>query len=215
MIGNLRRASSVHAHLKDTLHNGCRFGVNQPGLRILLVLDVAVRNIGGQRYATFTLCFLHSTDFATGIFGEIFIEPVFDTCHVALGAVHVDGIVVVIDGDISNTALRECDVDIQSGQCRVSSKSRQVFGDDRTHTTRFDLCKHPLEIGTIIEINTAVAVIHEECGIWEMILLCVLQQDHFLRLYRIRLVCLFAVFTFLQILNRQSAIKGGNFVCCS
>ena len=49
----------------------------------------------------------------------------------------------------------------------------------------------------------------------KMILLCVLKQDHFLRLYRIRLVSLLAVFTFLHILNRQSAIKGGNFVCCS
>ena len=106
------------------LHDGCRFGVNEPGLRVLLVLDVAIRNISGQRYAAFTLCFLHSTDFAAGIFGEKLVKPVFDTCHVALGAVHVDGIEVVIDGDISNTAFREYDVDIQAGQCRVSSKSR-------------------------------------------------------------------------------------------
>lgn len=70
-------ASSVHAHIEDTLYDGCRFGVNQPSLRILLVLDVAIRNVGGQRYATFTLCFLHSTDFAAGIFGEKLVEPVF------------------------------------------------------------------------------------------------------------------------------------------
>ena len=62
-------------------------------------------------------CLLYSTDFAAGIFCEKLIEPVFDTRHVAFGAVHVDGIEVVIDGNISDTAFRKYDVDIQDGQC--------------------------------------------------------------------------------------------------
>lgn len=73
-IGNLRRASSLHAQLKDIFHNlGC-FRVNDPVLRILWVFHITVRDIGSQRNTTLTLCLIDSTDFATGITGVKLIE---------------------------------------------------------------------------------------------------------------------------------------------
>ena len=123
LSGNLARSAAFHTHIKDTLYHFSSFRINNPVLRIIRILHIPVRYIGCQRKSFFSLCFLNSSDLAAGISGIEFIKPVFDTCHVALGAVHVDGIEVVIDGDISNTAFRKYDVDIQAGHRRVSSKS--------------------------------------------------------------------------------------------
>ena len=67
LICDLRRASSVHAHLVDTLYHGCRFGINHPMLLVLRFFHISVRHIGCQRYAFFTLCLGYSSDFAAGI----------------------------------------------------------------------------------------------------------------------------------------------------
>ena len=73
--------------------------------------------------ASFTLCFIDRTDFTTGIFDEKFVEPVLDTCNIVIRAVGVNGIKVVVDGNIPNAVLRESVVDIKSLQCGVSTKS--------------------------------------------------------------------------------------------
>ena len=43
---------------------------------------------------------------------KVVIEPVLDTCHVAVGAVGVNGVKVVVDGNIPHAVLRKCVVDI-------------------------------------------------------------------------------------------------------
>lgn len=53
---------------------------------------------------------------------EVVIEPVFDTGNVAIGAVGVDAVKVVVDGDVADIVLRESVVDIQSRQSGVSPK---------------------------------------------------------------------------------------------
>ena len=47
---------------------------------------------------------------------KVVIEPVLDTCHIVVGAVRVDGVKVVVDGDIPHSILWESEVDIQPGQ---------------------------------------------------------------------------------------------------
>lgn len=53
------------------------FGVNDPVPGILRVFHIAVRDIDGQRNPSFTLCFLHGSDFAAGVTGIKFVKPVF------------------------------------------------------------------------------------------------------------------------------------------
>lgn len=50
------------------------------------------------------------------------LEPVFDTGNVTVGAVGVDAVKVVVDGDVADIVLRESIVDIQSRQSGVSPK---------------------------------------------------------------------------------------------
>jgi len=82
--------------ISKKLYNGCGFGVDQPGLRILFAFTKHWWS------ALCHACPLLSAqhDFAPGNLGEKFMESVFDTYHIALGTFHVDGIKVVNDGDI-------------------------------------------------------------------------------------------------------------------
>ena len=149
LIGNLRRSSSVHAHLKDTLHNSGSFRINDPLLRILRVFHISVRHIGCQRYATLTLGFCHGSDFSAGVTGIKLIEPILDACKIIIHAVEIRRIEIVIDGDIANTQLRECEIGIEIGVCRVSAKTGEVFGDTVCHSSCFHLCKHCLKTGSV------------------------------------------------------------------
>ena len=55
-------------------------------------------------------------DFAAGIFCKKLVEPVLDTCHIVIRAVGVDGVKVVVDGNIPHAVLWKREVDIQPGQ---------------------------------------------------------------------------------------------------
>lgn len=51
------------------------------------------------------------------------LKPVFDTRHIVVGAVGVDGVKVVVDSNISHIVFWESEVDIQPCQRRISSQS--------------------------------------------------------------------------------------------
>ena len=120
---DLHRSPSLHTQLEDSLHyRSCRF-VHDPLGLVCRVFEIPERNIGCQRYATLTFCFLHSPDFAACIFSEKFVKPVFDTGNIAVCAVGVDGVKVVVDGNIPHIVLRESEVDIKPGQRGISSQS--------------------------------------------------------------------------------------------
>ena len=106
-LGDLHRSPSLHAQLEDLLHYYSRRFVHDPLGFILWVFEIPKWNIGGQRYTTLTLCFLHSLDFAACIFGEKFVKPVFDTGNIAVCAVGVDGVKVVVNGNIPHIVLGE------------------------------------------------------------------------------------------------------------
>ena len=121
--GNLARSFSLHAERKDPLHDLCRFLINHPFLRIVRVTLVAIGNVGGQAFSTLTLCLVDGSDFAAGILGVPLVEPVLDTCHVAVGAVRVNGVKVVVDGNIPHTVLRKRVVDIKPCQRGITTES--------------------------------------------------------------------------------------------
>ena len=54
---------------------------------------------------------------------EVVIEPVLDTCHVAVSAVGVNSVEVVIDGNIPHIVFRKSEVDIKPGQRGISAQS--------------------------------------------------------------------------------------------
>ena len=93
-------------------------------LRVLRVFHIAIRDIDRQRNTSFSLGFLHGTNFAAGISRIKLIEPVFDACKIVIGAVGVDSVEIVIDGNIAHTILRKGEVGIKPGQGRISTKSR-------------------------------------------------------------------------------------------
>ena len=65
----------------------------------------------------------NGTDFAAGILGIPLIEPVLDACHVAVGAVGVNGVEVVVDGNIPHAVLRKRVVDIKPCQRGITTES--------------------------------------------------------------------------------------------
>ena len=78
LIGDLGRATALHAHGKDPLDHLCGLRVDDPVLGIVRVLHVAIRDIGGQRHALFSLGLLDSTDLAAGVTGAKLVKKVAD-----------------------------------------------------------------------------------------------------------------------------------------
>ena len=120
---DLARPFSLHAERKDPLHDLCSFLVNHPFLRIVRVTLVAVGNVGGQALSAFALCLIDSTDLAAGVFGEKLVKPVLDACNVVVGAVGVNGIKVIVNGNISHAVLRKRVVDIKPCQRGITTES--------------------------------------------------------------------------------------------
>ena len=103
---------ALHAQIEDVLYNSGSFGVNDPMLGILRVFHIAVRDIDGQRNTSFTLCFLHGSDFAAGITGIKFVKPVFYSGKIVVNAIGISGIKTVIDGDKAYPVLRKGEVGV-------------------------------------------------------------------------------------------------------
>ena len=115
-FGDLHRPPAFHTQLEDTLDHKSGCLIHDPPCSILRVFAVAKGDIGRQRDALLALGLLYRTDFATGVLGKKLIEPVFDPRNIVVGAVGVNGVEVVVDGNIPHSILRKREVDIQPGQ---------------------------------------------------------------------------------------------------
>ena len=102
------------------------------------------------------------------------LEPVLDTCHVAVGAVGVNGVEVVVDGNIPHAVLRKRVVDIKPCQRGITTEPTEVFRNHRFHMTGFNFRKHLLKAGTVGKIHTTVPVINEECRVRKVLRFCIL-----------------------------------------
>ncbi len=210
---DLARSSSLHTKVENLFDHLCGFFVNDPFFRVVGILYIPIWHIDGQSLATLALCFLHGSDFAAGIFGEKFVKPVLDTCNIAVGAVGIDAVKVVVDGNVPHIVLRESVVDVQSRQRRITTESGKVFRNDRSHTTGFDFAEHFLKAWAV-EANPTPAVVDEKCRGWETIIPCVLKQHGFLILDGIRQIFLAVFLLILGVLYGQSAIECCDFLGC-
>ena len=108
------------------------------------------------------------------------LEPVFDARKIVVHTVRVNGVVVVVDGDETNTVLRKGEVGVKPGQRGVAAQSGKVFGDRHGHPSRLDFGQHGLKAGTVIG-HTAYTVIHEKGWVGEVMLPGILQKHGLLR----------------------------------
>ena len=181
--------------------------VDQPVLRVFRVFHITVRNIDCQRYTALTFRLLNRPDFAAGIPAIKFVKPVLDARKIVVDAVLVGGVEVVIDGDEPDAVLREGEVGVESGQRGVSAQTTEVFRNTDRHMARLNFCQHRLKTGAVI-VYAAVAVINEKLRIAEMVILAVAEQDSLLILNGQGLPSPL-------VLLRQTAVEGGDFICCS
>lgn len=120
---DLARSTPIHAERKNLFDHLCCFFVDDPFGFVLRIFAIAIRHMDGQSLATLALCFLHRTNLSARVFCKKFVEPVFDAGNIAVGAVRIDTVKVVVDGNVPNIVLRECVVDVQACQRGISSKS--------------------------------------------------------------------------------------------
>ena len=120
---NLHRASPFHAQLENALDYQCRRFIHDPLCLVLRVFTVAEWNIDSQKNAALALRLINGTNLAAGVFCKKLIEPVLDARNVAVGAIGVDGVKMVVNGNIPHIVLRECEVDIQPCQRGITPQS--------------------------------------------------------------------------------------------
>ena len=176
-------------------------------LRVLRVFHIAVGDIDRQRYSTLSLGLLDSPNLAAGIAGVKLVEPVLNARKIVVYAVRVNGVVVVVNGNVANAILGKGKVCVQTRQGRVAPQSGQVFRDNDSYTPCFDLDQHTLKAGAVI-VRAGVAIIHKEHRVREVVLFGVFQKDSLLVLNG-------QAFAEPCVLLRQSAVKCGDFIRCS
>ncbi len=73
--------------------------------QVLRVFHIAVRDIDRQRYSTLSLGLLNSPNLAAGIAGVKLVEPVLNARKIVVYAVRVNGVVIVVNGNVANAIL--------------------------------------------------------------------------------------------------------------
>ena len=115
-------------------------------------------SINRQRYSTLSLGLLNGPNLAAGIAGVKLVEPVLNARKIVVYAVRVNGVVVVVNGDVANAILGKGEVGVQTSQGRIAPQSGQILRDNDSYTPCFDLDQHTLKAGTVI-VRAGVAII--------------------------------------------------------
>ena len=123
LVCNLLWTSALHAHGENTPHHIGGNRVDLPASGIVWAFQIAVGNIGCQRNAAFTLCLIDSADLAAGISRVKLVAPVFDTRKIVIGAVGINGVEIVVDGNIADTVLRKGEIGVKSCQSGISTQA--------------------------------------------------------------------------------------------
>ena len=207
LIGNLGRATALHAHGKDPLDHLCGLRVDDPVVRVVRVLHIAIRHIDRQRDAFFALGLLNSTNLTAGITGVKLVEPVLDPGKIVVHAVGIGAVEVVVDGDEPGAVLGEGQGGVEACHSGVSAQAGQILDNAVGHLASLNLGQHLLKTGTV-KVGAGISVIHKEHRICHMVLSGIRKQDTLLILNG-------EGFASSLILLRKSAIESGNFIGCS
>ena len=141
---------------------------------------IAVRHIDRQRYSTLSLGLLNSPNLAAGITGVKLVEPVLNARKIVVYAVRVNGVVVVVNGNVANAILGKSEVCVQTCQGRIASQSGQILRDNDSYTPRFNLDQHTLKAGAVV-VRAGISIVHKEHRVRKVILLSVFQKNSLLR----------------------------------
>jgi len=175
--------------------------------RVLRVFYIAVRHIDRQRYSTLSLGLLNSPNLSAGIAGVKLVEPVLNARKIVVYAVRVNGVVVVVNGNVANAILGKGEVGVQTCQGRITPQSGQILCDNDSYTPCFNLDQHTLKAGTVI-VRAGISIVHKEHRVRKVILLSVFQKNSLLVLNG-------QAFAESLVLLRQSAVKCCDFIRCS
>ena len=148
--------------------------------QVLRVFHIAVRHIDRQRYSTLSLGLLNSPNLAAGITGVKLVEPVLNARKIVVYAVRVNGVVVVVNGNVANAILGKSEVCVQTCQGRIASQSGQILRDNDSYTPRFNLDQHTLKAGAVV-VRAGISIVHKEHRVRKVILLSVFQKNSLLR----------------------------------
>ena len=180
LIGDLGRATALHAHGEDLLDYLCSLRVDEPVVGIVGVLHIAVRHIDRQKDAFLALGLLDSTDLAARVSGVKFVEPVLDPGKIVVHAVGIGAVEVVVDGNEAGAVLGEGQGGIEARHSGVSAQTGQILDDAVGHLADLDLGQHPLKTGTV-KVGTGISVIYKECRVRHVVISGIRKQDAFLR----------------------------------
>lgn len=149
LIGDLGRATALHAHGKDSLDHLCGLRIDEPVVGIVRVLHITIGDIDRQRDSFLALGLLDSTDLAAGVTGVKLVEPVFDPGEIVVHTVGIGAVEVVVDGDEPGTVLGESQRGVETRHSGVSAQAGQVLNDAVGHLASLDLGQHFLKTGPV------------------------------------------------------------------
>ena len=92
-------------------------------------------------------------DLPAGITGIELVEPVSDSGEVIVDAVRINGVIVVVDRDVSDIVLSKGDIGEHADHSRVSAKTGEIFRQHYRYTFRFDLIQHVFSPGQFLELK--------------------------------------------------------------
>ncbi len=149
LIGDLGRATALHAHGKDSLDHLCGLRIDEPVVGIVRVLHITIGDIDRQRDSFLALGLLNSTDLAAGVTGVKLVEPVLDPGEIVVHAVGIGAVEVVVDGDEAGAVLGESQRGVEARHSGVSAQAGQILDDAVGHLASLDLSQHLLKTGTV------------------------------------------------------------------
>ena len=129
-ITNVLGADARGAEGEYFPNDGRGFGINDQMVPLQGILQIAVWDLGADTLATFGFSLYYGSYLLTGVTCVPLVEKVLKRRK--LVAIAIERIEIVIDGNITNSKPWECDFCVMSDLNIVSSKTGEVFGNQRT-----------------------------------------------------------------------------------
>ena len=110
---------------------------------------------------------------------DVYKRQVLNARKIVVYAVRVNGVVVVVNGNVANAILGKSEVCVQTCQGRIASQSGQILRDNDSYTPRFNLDQHTLKAGAVV-VRAGISIVHKEHRVRKVILLSVFQKNSLL-----------------------------------
>ena len=169
---------------------------------IVRVFEIAIRRIGTQRLAGFTLRLEHRSDFLTGVLGIPFVDDVEKRSKIAvllIGAVYA-----VVDGNEPDIGTGQHHLGVVAYLEVVSSQSAHVLDNDRADLALVHQCHKALPIRSF-EVRPTESIVNEKRGVPEAIVISEFLENSLLIQNGIAIALKFIV-------TRQTAVQSRDLI---